>query len=126
MLLCANGGAQRGRHLCSIIAPRNRAGQNLPQGVGPKVGRHLLQLALHPGLRLVLHEHPGAQQNAGLQFRLAWAVATHCIQVHVRLHQIVGQDRGIGFVCGDGGHDKSEASEWAVRVGEHLAVESHH
>ena len=53
-----------------------------------KVGPHLLDLALHAGLRLVLDEHARLVQHVGVQLGLAGRIAADRVDVHARLDHL--------------------------------------
>ena len=93
------------RNLLRCRAPCGLPLQHAPELGDGKVGRHLLQLALDAGLRLVFDKHLGALQHGGLQLGLAGAVAAHGIDVHARFDHAGVQDGGVGFVGRHGGDD---------------------
>ncbi len=79
--------------------------QHAPKLGDGKVCRHLLQLAFHAGLGLVLHKHAAAAQHLGRQFGFAGAITAHGIQVHAGGQHVSGEDGGVALVGGDGGDD---------------------
>ena len=60
---------------------RRAARHDLPHLSHREIGRHLLNLALDPGLRGVFNEHVGPAQDVGVQFGLAGAITANGVDV---------------------------------------------
>ena len=88
----------------------HRAYQHAPQINHRKAQWQLLNVAFDAGLRLVFDKHARGAQHVGVQFRLAGAVATDAVDVHSRLNHVGRQNRCVGFVGGNSGHDVGTAN----------------
>ena len=95
--------------LLVVVAAWFLAVEHLPQLRHRKVSRHLLQIALDPGLRFKLDKYLGGAQHIGVDLGLAGAIATHRIQVHAGGQHIGGNDGRIGLIGRDRGDDVSAA-----------------
>ncbi|MNN76046.1 hypothetical protein D3C81_1923940 [compost metagenome] len=96
----------------------NKACDHLPESEDRRIGRHLLDFAFDPALRLVLNDHPGPFDDVAVQLGLARAVAAHGVQVHARFDHVRREDGRVRLVRRDRGDDIGTAHGFGDAVGD--------